>query len=48
MISDFILYIQTNLNTKQQIIFIILILIITITLYIVDQKIESKKIDSNK
>lgn len=44
MISDLIIYIQTNLNTKEQIIFMILTSIITVILYMVDKKIDNKKI----
>ena len=41
MISDFILYIQKNLNETYQLILLLVIVIITIILYIIDKKNEN-------
>ena len=43
MISDLILYIQENLTSKGQALLMLLVLIATITLYIIDKKTETKK-----
>lgn len=45
MVSDLIIYIQSNLDSKEQLIFTSVTLIITILLYKINQKIDDKKIE---